>query len=87
MARSEIKTFPHFCGYPQAVLWERVLRFCSGFYGLFLALVSYDPISGTYGLFLNLVPYGFFFLRPGPQNGDKRGPKMGIDGVHIVLLN
>ena len=36
------KIFPCFCGYPQAVLWEGVLWSCSGFYGLFLELVSYD---------------------------------------------
>ena len=33
---------------------------CSGFYGLFLDLVSYDIVSGTYGLFMELVIMAFF---------------------------
>ena len=64
---------PYFCGYPQSGLWKGVLPSSSGFYGLFLELVSYDLVSETYGLFLKLVPYGLFEIRPGPQNGDYWG--------------
>ena len=37
---------PHFCGYPQSGLWKGVLPSSSGFYGLFLDLVSYDLLLG-----------------------------------------
>ena len=37
---------PDFCGYPQSGLWKGVLPSSSGFYGLFLELVSYDLLLG-----------------------------------------
>ena len=40
------KLFPHCCGYPQAVLWERVLWPC--FWNLWSV-----PETGAYGLFLS----------------------------------
>lgn len=37
---------PDFCGYPQSGLWKGALQSSSGFYGLFLNLLSYDLLLG-----------------------------------------
>lgn len=71
--------FPHFCDYPQVLLWEGSL-WSSGIYGLFLELVSFNLVSEIYGLFLELVLYSLIWNQAWSLNGKK-------NGVYVVLLD